>query len=218
MNPDNPGPSQPASGVSARESDRREADRQSTRLHLRRVRQQLDPATVALHSRVITTNCLPLLGNAQHIGLYLAFGNEVSADELMAQCRAQGQATYVPLVQPDHTLKFAPITNSTPIVQNRYGIREPELDDETCLPATSLDVVIVPLLGFDRQCNRMGMGGGYYDRTFAHKRQADNAHSATTLPLLIGVAFDCQCVDSVFPDWWDVPLDHVVTERQTYSR
>ncbi len=217
MKPDNSGPSQPANGATTG-ATAREVDRQETRLHLRRVRQQLDPAAVARHSRAITINCLPLLGNAQHVGVYLAFGNEVSADELMERCWAQGQTTYVPLIQPDHTLKFAPITNSTVIVQNRYGIREPETDDKTCLPATSLDVVIVPLLGFDPQCNRMGMGGGYYDRTFAHKRQAENANSPTIPPLLIGAAFDSQCVDNVFPDWWDVPLDHVVTERQIYSR
>ncbi len=185
---------------------------------MRRLRQRLDLAAIALLSRAITTNSLPLLSNAQHIGGYLAFGNEVSADELMAQCRAQGQATYVPLIQPDHTLKFAPISNSTEIVQNKYGIREPVVDDKTCLPATSLDVVLVPLLGFDPQCNRMGMGGGYYDRTFAHKRQAENGKPGTVTPLLIGIAFECQCVDNVFPDWWDVPLDHVVTEQRVYSR
>ena len=92
------------------------------------------------------------------------------------------------------------------------------MEGQICLPATSLDAVIVPLLGFDPQCNRMGMGGGYYDRTFAHRRQAANGNSADGLPLLIGTAFEFQCVDNVFPDWWDVPLDHVVTEQRIYSR
>ncbi len=213
MKTDNSGPSQLASGATTPEDDR-----QQTRQHLRRLRQQIDPATATLQSRAITANSLSLLGNTRHISGYLAFGNEVSVDDLMAQCRAQGQATYVPLIQPDHTLKFAPITDSTVIVQNKYGIREPAVDVETCLPATSLDAVIVPLLGFDPQCNRMGMGGGYYDRTFAHKRQAGSGNSAAVSPLLIGVAFEFQCVDNVFPDWWDVSLDHVVTEKRIYSR
>ncbi len=199
-------------------STARETDRQETRLHLRRLRQQLDSATATRFSLAIAANSLPLSRKAQHIGGYLAFGNEVSVDDFMAQCRAQGQATYVPLIQPDHTLKFAPITDSTVIVQNKYGIREPVVDVETCLPATSLDAVIVPLLGFDPRCDRMGMGGGYYDRTFAHKRQAGGGNSATVLPLLMGAAFEFQCVDNVFPDWWDVPLDHVVTEQRIYSR
>ncbi len=213
MKPDIPGPSLLASSTSAGE-----VDRQETRQHLRGLRQQLDPATATLLSRAIAANILSLLGKAHHIGGYLAFGNEVSADEFMALRRAQGQATYVPLIQPDHTLTFAPITDSTVITQNKYGIREPEVDDKTCLSATSLDVVIVPLLGFDPRCNRMGMGGGYYDRTFAHKRQAPSGKSATVAPLLIGAAFELQCVNNVFPDWWDVPLDHVVTEKRIYSR
>lgn len=195
-----------------------ENDRQETRQQLRHRRAQLDRLTLMPLSHACAANILPLLADAQHIGAYLAFGNEVCTDELMAQRRALGQFTYVPLIQPDHTLRFAPITDSTAIAQNKYGIREPDVHGETCLPATSLDIVIVPLLGFDAQCNRMGMGGGYYDRTFAHKRQAKGGKSAIMPPLLIGAAFEFQRVEQVFADWWDVPLDHVVTEQRIYSR
>ncbi|ASJ75980.1 5-formyltetrahydrofolate cyclo-ligase [Granulosicoccus antarcticus] len=209
MTPDNTAP--PATAD-------KNSERDDTRQQLQQLRKLMDPAMIAVHSSTIAANILTLSGNALKIGAYLAFGHEVNVDEFMAQCRDQGQSTYVPLIQSDNTLIFASLTDDTPIILNKYAIREPVTDQKTCLPATSLDIVIVPLLGFDAQCQRMGMGGGYYDRTFAYKRQALQDNSINPAPLLIGVAFESQCVDSVFPDWWDVTLDHVVTEKNIYSR
>jgi len=68
--------------------------------------------------------------------------------------------------------------------------------------------VLVPLVGFDLSRNRMGMGGGFYDRSFAHRRDNNGK------PLLIGVAYDIQQADTVYPEWWDVKLDIIVTESR----
>lgn len=192
--------------------------RQSIRKTLHSRRHALSAIDVSSHSQRIARRIEPLLSGARHIAGYLAMGNEVSIDDLLASCRQRNGCTFVPLIQPDHSLLFTPLDEHTPIVQNRYGIREPQYDPEACISAENLDVVLVPLLGFDRQCNRMGMGGGYYDRTFASRRETAIERCAPALPLLIGIAHDCQCVDSVLPEWWDVPLDHVVTESQIYHR
>jgi 5-formyltetrahydrofolate cyclo-ligase len=215
--------------------------RQQLRQQLRRSRQDLAPEIVAANSTAIARLVSPLLHGARHIGLYYASGNEVSVDALMVQCRDQGCETFVPVVQDDHTLRFAPITNTTTLVTNRYGIREPSIAADACLAADVLDAVLVPLVGFEASCARLGMGGGYYDRTFAWRRpatsQVSSAGSHPDLPvaappassaqaaspsihspLLIGVAHEMQCVDTVFADWWDVPLDIVVTEQRVRYR
>lgn len=207
----------PTAGPSVR-SPAKTAQRDLTRQQLLLQRKQLNPASVALQSNTISAGILPLLGDSARIGAYLAFGQEVIVDDLMTECRAQGRSTYVPLIQSDNTLVFAPLTDSTVIVHNKYGIREPLFEQASCLPATALDIVIVPLLGFDAKCQRMGMGGGYYDRTFAFKLKAQQQSQINPSPLLIGVAFESQCVASVFPDWWDVTLDYVITEKHIHSR
>ena len=71
----------------------------------------------------------------------------------------------------------------------------------------------MPLVGFDEQCNRMGMGGGYYDRCFAHKRDQNSQK-----PVLIGVAYELQGVANVHTEDWDVPLDYIITERRIIQR
>lgn len=188
------------------------------RQSLRQRRDSLSAASVAEHSHLIARQLLPLLQDAQHIAGYLALGNEVNVEEVLRDCRSRQAMTYVPLIQADHTLLFAPLDDNTGIVQNKYGIREPAPDARECIAPLALDAVLVPLLGFDPQCNRMGMGGGYYDRSFTHRRHAANASAAQDKPLLVGVAHQRQCVDSLETQWWDVPLDLVVTESRIYRR
>ena len=194
--------------------------RPGLRQTLRTRRDSLSQATIAENSQLIAEQLLPLLRDARRIAGYLSFGNEVNVENLLAACRARHSTTFVPLIQSDHTLLFSPLDENTVIVQNRYGIREPVHDSRDCIAPTALDAVLVPLLGFDPQCNRMGMGGGYYDRSFTHRRHPDStagsAQSAT--PLLIGVAHQLQCVDNISTQWWDVPLDMVVTENRIYRR
>lgn len=107
-----------------------------------------------------------------------------------------------------HTLRFAPWRAGEPIRSNRFGIPEPE-DVRGALTPARIDVVILPLLGFTREGHRLGTGGGWYDRSFAFRK------TAPAPPLLIGVGFACQQIDSAYwPRPWDVPLDLVVTERE----
>lgn len=119
---------------------------------------------------------------------------------------APGQIWCLPVVQEDGLLRFAPWRPGDPLEPNRYGIPEPTLS-QTALPPEAMHLVLLPLLGFDGRGGRLGMGGGYYDRSFAF-RQAQPAP-----PTLVGVGFACQELASLDPEPWDVALDAVLTER-----
>lgn len=190
-----------------------EQKREALRSVLQLARRQLDKAQVEEYSDTIAETLLTHLEPAAKVAGYLALGNEVKLDSVLHAARRQQCQTYVPIVQAENTMVFSPISDDTPLVKNQYGILEPKLTLNECIPASELDVVLVPLVGFDEQCQRMGMGGGYYDRAFAHKREDTEAK-----PVLIGVAYEVQCTRSVLADWWDVPLDRVVTEKRTIHR
>ncbi len=196
-----------------------ENPRNHLRQTLREARNALSKSHVRNKSFSICTQATRLVAESQHVAAYFAFGAEVDLTVLMTARDACGQKNYVPIVLPEHRMLFAPVSSDTPVTVNRYGIKEPEYNETSCIQGSQLDAVLVPLVGFDLLCNRMGMGGGYYDRCFA---RADNAASTNKIadnrPLLIGVAYELQCVDSVFPEDWDVPLDYVITESRIIQR
>lgn len=92
-----------------------------------------------------------------------------------------------------------------PLVNNRYGILEPST--KYIKPTAQLDIILMPLVGFDRLGNRLGMGGGYYDRALAFKRR----QAWRKKPLLIGLAFDGQEIQQLAAQPWDIPMDAVAT-------
>lgn len=137
---------------------------------------------------------------ARHIGLYHAVGAEIDPTGLP---RLPDQHFYLPVVIGKQ-MRFA-ADDSPRVARNRFGIPEPVQSRR--LPPGVLDLVIVPLVGFDRACNRMGMGGGFYDRSFAYRLVRQH-----TGPRLVGLAFDCQQIEALPIAAWDVPLDAIVTE------
>ena len=189
-----------------------EHKRTQLRHKLRDLRDALDADTVKKHSDLICQRVHQLVGSAMHVAGYYSLGNEVDVSSAMSELNASGKTVYVPMVLPENRMQFAPVDDLTQLTLNRYGIKEPKVDSRLFINATRLDAVLVPLVGFDQQCNRMGMGGGYYDRCFAHRK------SARGTPVLIGVAFEIQLADSVFAESWDVPLDFVATESRILSK
>ena len=187
-------------------------DRDLLRKQLRAARGALSQAHIASGSMAICQQAEQLLAGSRHIAAYYAFGNEVDLTTLISALSAQNKQTYVPVVQPHFQMQFAPVDQNTPIALNKYGIKEPQIDESRLHNAMQMDAVLVPLVGFDEQCNRMGMGGGYYDRNFSHRL------NASPPPLLVGVAFDIQCVTTVHAQPWDIPLDYVVTETRLLRR
>ncbi len=131
-----------------------------------------------------------------------------------------GKAIYLPVLGRsigDRTrvkLRFVRWTTSETMHPNRFGIPEPTRRGRHIRPARHLDLILVPLVGFDSACNRIGMGGGYYDRTLAYLK----ARRFWRRPRLIGVAHECQRIETIETRPWDVPLDAVVTERRVYFR
>lgn len=197
--------------------------RSELRQQLRAARSQLEASVAHTQSHSIAQRLYPLLQNASHIAGYLAIGNEVDVSTVLTRCRSEDKTTYLPVVTVEHRMSFVSYSADTPLVANQYNILEPATDNSLTREPDRLDVVIVPLVGFDACCNRMGMGGGYYDRAFARQKsngtdtQTNNA-AIEIQPVLIGVAYDLQRVETVFPDWWDVPLNYVVTPTEILTR
>lgn len=113
----------------------------------------------------------------------------------------------LPVLCADEQLRFAPWRAGAPLVTGRFGIPEPDVPLSRLMEAAALDLVVVPLVGFDARCHRLGMGGGWYDRSFAFRIK----HSAP--PWLVGAAFSTQRIDRLPAQPWDVRLDAVCTER-----
>jgi 5-formyltetrahydrofolate cyclo-ligase len=113
----------------------------------------------------------------------------------------------LPCIQPDDVLRFAPWRPGDPLVSNRFGIPEPDLGPEAQLEASDMALIVLPVLAFSSVGQRLGMGGGFYDRTLAFRR------GATPPPRLVGVAYAAQEAPRWDDEPWDVRLDAIVTER-----
>ena len=144
---------------------------------------------------------------------YWAVGGEVPLLAAYARLRAREQTYLLPVIVGENSLQFAPWQAGAPVRANRYGIPEPEIDTAHLLSAGAVDLVLVPLLGFDRAGNRLGMGAGYYDRTFAFLRDAPRPAQ----PVLVGIGYHFQEIDALTPQPWDVPLDFIATDRELIS-
>lgn len=140
---------------------------------------------------------------------YWASHGELPLNLVIPPLAARGQQFHLPVIAGHRQLRFAPWRAGEPVQPNRYGIPEP-VTPTVLLEPFQLDLVLVPLLGFDRRGNRLGHGGGYYDRSFAFL----NEQVRPTEPLLVGIAYDFQELQSVDAATWDVALDFVATDRE----
>lgn len=151
--------------------------------------------------------------SARSIAIYAAVGGELRLDGLLELRRAD-QQLYVPVLDTA-TLRFAPFDHDTMWRPNRFGIAEPAAPDQALPPdsidATMLDLVVVPCVAVDHAGHRIGMGGGWYDRTFSFLGVAERP----TAPLMIGFVHDEQVVDTIEPAPWDIGLDGVITPTRT---
>ncbi|HRN61757.1 MAG TPA: 5-formyltetrahydrofolate cyclo-ligase, partial [Luteimonas sp.] len=115
----------------------------------------------------------------------------------------------LPVLNADDTLRFAPWAPGMALADNRYGIPEPDVSEADLLRPDQLDLVVAPLVAFDARGQRLGMGGGWYDRSFAFRT------SQPAPPHLVGAAFALQQAEAIAPRPWDIPLDAVCTESET---
>ncbi len=191
------------------------ANNTSKRDDLRRNKQalrlELTPEQLNAAASNLQALCKPFINDKSCIAGYLAVRGEISVDALLRDARANGAVTTLPIVN-DETLLFAPFSDHTPMVKKRFGLLEPDIPVKSYLKPEELDCILVPLVAFDSAANRMGMGGGFYDKSFAFRREGEQQ------PMLIGVAHECQKSETVFHEWWDVPLDMVITDKNIYPR
>jgi 5-formyltetrahydrofolate cyclo-ligase len=150
---------------------------------------------------------------ARSLAVYMAADGEIDPRVLMRCALAQGKRVYLPQLHKGNRLVFAEYRAGMRLRRNRFGIAEPPLRRQVSL--LDLDVVLLPLVAFDRHGNRLGMGGGFYDRTFA-RRQRIYASRANA-PRLIGLAHGFQKVENLASQSWDVPLSGVLTDADWLS-
>lgn len=143
---------------------------------------------------------------AKHVALYLTSDGELDTQPLIETLWQQGVTVYLPRLHPfsKGNLLFFRYLPTSHLIQNRLKIWEPKLDISEMILPQDLDVIITPLVAFDEQGNRMGMGGGYYDRCLSDWQ-------LTGKPYPIGYAHDCQRVESLPTEHWDIPLPLIVT-------
>jgi len=181
------------------------------RRRMRTARRALTLYQQRLHGRAATIRLgqSPQLQRARHIGLYWPMDGEL--DIRWLQQRYPHKHFYLPVLPaaPHPQLRFRRWHGGPLTYRNRYRIPEPLRGDS--IAPHHLDLVLVPLVAFDESGARLGMGAGFYDRTFAFKRQMPGSG-----PTLIGAAHQLQCVTALPTDSWDIPLRGVVTERQLY--
>lgn len=202
------------------ESLHHDDDKRALRRFLRRQRQALSQHEQRFAARRLCQQLktLPEIRRARRLSLYLPVNGEIDPMPLLPWLRKRNVEVYLPVLRPfsANTLWFVAYRPGTPMVKNRFGIWEPDLrfgaQRRNRLPAWALDTLIVPLVGFDNNANRMGMGGGFYDRSLAFM------HRPGPSPTLIGVAHACQQVASLPVEPWDVPLQAVVSDQGCVRR
>jgi 5-formyltetrahydrofolate cyclo-ligase len=182
------------------------------RTRMRAARAAIGPAeqvraALAVAQRV---SALEEFGSARRIGAYVAVGGELDPAPTVAAARALGHEVLLPVVvAPGEALRFAPLEAGSELVPGRFGIPVPQALPQALSAGSDLDLVLVPLVAFDEDCGRAGMGAGFYDRTFASRLEFGPP------PLLVGLAHDLQRVDRLEAAPHDVALDLVVTPTRT---
>ncbi len=153
------------------------------------------------------------LADGACVAAYHALPGELDPGPLVAVLHERGHVIGLPTVLgPGVPLAFRRWAPGDPMVRGSFAVEEPLPTAEMVLP----DVVIVPLLAWDRRGNRLGYGGGYYDRTLSALAMAwpIREPGALTAPRAIGYALSAQEVPEVPVGMWDVQLDAVVTEDE----
>jgi 5-formyltetrahydrofolate cyclo-ligase len=157
----------------------------------------------------------PLFLRSRSVAAYWSADGEIDPSPLLKLAHARHKRRFLPVLRPHPRKKlwFIEYREGEPLTRNRFGIPEPALRHRRIALPWALDLILLPLVGFDAQCRRLGMGGGFYDRTLAYLRQRHHWRR----PRLVGLAHECQRVERLDSQPWDVPLDMVVTEERIYD-
>ena len=195
----------------------KDLSRSALRRQLRQARRQLSPTQQRLAARELYRQLAqhPVFRRARHIAFYLPNDGEIDPRPLMLEAQRRGKATYLPVLNawPRTRMVFQRIMPNERLRPNRFGIAEPAFRLNRQRRIWTLDLVLMPLVGFDEHGGRLGMGGGFYDRSLAYRGRRKNGHK----PTLLGLAHECQKVDRLPLEPWDVSLQATVTDKSWYG-
>lgn len=172
------------------------------------MRKKLTPEFQYKSSKKICTKISELseFQNAKKVAFYKSINEEVTLQDLIDTSLNKGKYCYLPVVDDDNSLFFLPINAQSLLVENKFKILEPQGDKNIAECSEKIDIIIVPLVAFNKDGARLGMGKGYYDRALANNNNS----------LLIGVAYEFQLQPNIKPQPWDVQLHAIVTEKNIY--
>jgi 5-formyltetrahydrofolate cyclo-ligase len=182
------------------------------RNYYRQLRADLDEAAQVKAGQLLCDRIMALseYQQAKHIAVYSAVMGEISLEPVIDHALSRGKNIYFPNLD-QKSLRFSPYFREQKMRINRYKLPEPDVGDDEMLAPEALNLVLAPLVVFDAMRNRIGMGGGFYDRSFAFRKDP-----ASKTPVLIGVAHELQKYDRLEPESWDVRLDMIVTDQAIY--
>ncbi|MDG6897658.1 hypothetical protein A6A19_06600 [Actinobacillus delphinicola] len=147
---------------------------------------------------------------AKNIAIYFSVKGEVQTQALIEYLWKESIHVYLPIIRaPENDLIFRPYDRDSKLIKNQFGIPELEDSRNTIEVNGELDIIFVPLVAFDKNCERLGMGGGYYDRTLRSKREKT---------ITVGLAYSWQEVSQIPAEGWDVPLDMIITDKKIFFR
>lgn len=184
--------------------------KQEIRRRIRRRRRSLSTAERATAAARVTAvlDGSNVFRAAKRVAFFLSNDGEIDLGRAVKyhDCKQY----YLPVVPPvgRRRMRFARVDEATSFKPNRYGILEPVVSSADQMTARELDLILTPLVAFDRRGGRLGMGGGYYDATFSFLTDRVRWHQ----PKMVGVAFSFQEVRHIERDGWDIPLSAVITE------
>ena len=189
--------------------------RQLLRTALRQRRNALDSDAQDIHAQALDQRFSNsrLFKHSKHIAAYLAADGEIDPVYLIQSAWRANKKVYLPVLAPfSSRLYFAPYTANCKMKFNRFQIAEPDVHPKHWLKPQQLDLILMPLVGFDITGNRLGMGGGFYDRSLSFIR----FRRTTYKPFLIGLAHEIQHIDKLPHQSHDVPLQMIATEQQLH--
>lgn len=173
------------------------------------LRRQVPPNDRIIKARSLTAIVTQLSSyqSAKNIAIYWSTTEEINTQPLIQAIHDASKNCYLPLLN-NNILIFQRVKSATTLQVNKYNIYEPKPAPHQQITLANLDIVFLPLVGFDNNKYRLGMGGGYFDRTFSFIKKENLAK-----PLLIGLSYAIQQVAVLPTDTWDLQLDAVVTEQ-----
>ena len=178
---------------------------------IREKRRQISKAEQLQHSKAIIHHLIHsrLYQNSQNIALYLSTDGEVNLKSLISILFQDNKKVYLPIIisARQGIMKFTPYHHEKLLEKNCFGILEPHHEEKDLISIAQLDLILAPLVGFDESGNRMGMGGGYYDRAL------QNLNTGGSKTQFIGVAHELQKVEKLQAREWDIPLHGIITEK-----